>query len=86
MLNGGSVRDEIMGVPHKDWDVEVYGVGPEKLKDIIAIFGEVKIVGEAFAVYKVGADLDVSLPRRERKVAGGHRGFDEVLIQFASTE
>jgi len=75
MLNGGCVRDEIMGIPHKDWDVEVYGIQPEKLKAIIASFGEVKIVGEAFAVYKGGNDLDVSLPRRERKVAAGHRGF-----------
>ena len=37
MLNGGCVRDEIMGVPHKDWDVEVYGIEPEKLKAIISI-------------------------------------------------
>src|SRR5436190_4003831 len=75
ILNGGCVRDEIMGIPHKDWDIEVYGIEPEKLKEIITSFGEVKIVGEAFAVYKVGNDLDVSLPRRERKVAAGHRGF-----------
>src|SRR5690606_21361730 len=32
-------------------------------------------VGEAFAVYKIGRDLDVSLPRRERKIGRGHRGF-----------
>ena len=75
MLNGGCVRDEIMDIPHKDWDVEVYRLKPEGLKEIISTFGEVKIVGEAFAVYKVGSDLDVSLPRRERKVASGHRGF-----------
>jgi tRNA nucleotidyltransferase (CCA-adding enzyme) len=75
MLNGGCVRDEIMGVPHKDWDVEVYGVQPEDLKEIISTFGELRIVGESFAVYKVGRDLDVSLPRRERKIADGHRGF-----------
>src|SRR5690606_24618694 len=34
-----------------------------------------KTVGEAFAVYKLGPDLDVSLPRRERKSGRGHRGF-----------
>ncbi len=75
MLNGGCVRDEIMGRVHKDWDVEVFGIEPEKLRDIVAAFGEVRLVGEAFAVYKVGADLDVSLPRRERKSGQGHRGF-----------
>ncbi len=75
MLVGGCVRDELMGVEAKDWDVEVYGVGPEKLYEIISQFGEVRNVGEAFAVYKIGNDLDVSIPRRERKVGSGHRGF-----------
>ncbi len=75
MLNGGCVRDELMGVEPKDWDLEVYGVEPERLRKIIAKFGEVNVVGEAFAVYKIGRDLDVSLPRRERKSGMGHRGF-----------
>ncbi len=74
MLNGGCVRDELMGVEPKDWDVEVYGVDPAKLLEIVGRFGEVRNVGEAFAVYKIG-DLDVSIPRRERKVGHGHRGF-----------
>ncbi|MCV4783896.1 hypothetical protein OFM36_31140, partial [Escherichia coli] len=33
------------------------------------------IVGEAFAVYKLGNNLDISLPRRERKSGRGHRAF-----------
>ncbi|MBP6002714.1 MAG: HD domain-containing protein [Pyrinomonadaceae bacterium] len=75
MLVGGCVRDEIMGIAHKDWDVEVYGIEPGKLREILDTIGEVNVVGEAFAVYKIGNDLDVSIPRRERKVSGGHRGF-----------
>lgn len=75
MLNGGCVRDELMGVEPKDWDVEVYGVDPDKLLEIVGRFAEVNAVGEAFTVYKVGRDLDVSIPRRERKVSNGHRGF-----------
>ncbi|MBX3293685.1 MAG: HD domain-containing protein [Acidobacteria bacterium] len=75
MLVGGCVRDELMGLQAKDWDLEVYGVEPELLRTIVAEFGEVNAVGEVFAVYKVGTDLDVSLPRRERKTARGHRGF-----------
>lgn len=75
MLNGGCVRDELMGVEPKDWDVEVYGVEPDRLREIVAEFGEVNAVGESFAVYKIGNDLDVSLPRRERKSGSGHRGF-----------
>lgn len=75
MLVGGCVRDELMGVSAKDWDLEVYGIEPELLRTIVAEFGEVNAVGEVFAVYKIGTDLDVSLPRRERKTARGHRGF-----------
>src|SRR4051794_26398713 len=82
MLVGGCVRDELMGATPKDWDVEVYNVEPEKLREILDKFivtagipGEVNAVGEAFAVYKLGSDLDVSIPRRERKSARGHRGF-----------
>ena len=75
MLVGGCVRDELTGVAHKDWDVEVYNIEPAKLREILDLNGEVNVVGEAFAVYKIGNDLDVSIPRRERKVSGGHRGF-----------
>lgn len=75
MLVGGCVRDEIMGRAHKDWDLEVYGIEPTKLREILDEFGEVIVVGEAFAVYKLGSDLDVSIPRRERKTGKGHRGF-----------
>ncbi|MBA2333589.1 MAG: HD domain-containing protein [Acidobacteriota bacterium] len=75
MLVGGCVRDELMGSEPKDLDVEVYGIGPEKLKEILEAFGSVNEVGEAFTVYKIGSDLDISIPRRERKVARGHRGF-----------
>ena len=75
MLVGGCVRDGLMGVEPKDWDLEVYGIKPEGLRQLLEEFGDVMVVGEAFAVYKIGADLDVSLPRRERKVSRGHRGF-----------
>ena len=77
MLNGGCVRDPLLSPRRetKDWDVEIYGVEPDRLLSIIAEFGEVNIAGEAFAVYKVGRHLDVSLPRRERKSGVGHRAF-----------
>ena len=75
MLVGGCVRDELMGITPKDWDVEVYGVEAAKLREILDSVGEVNIVGEAFAVYKVGSDLDVSIPRRDRKAGRGHRSF-----------
>jgi len=67
------VRDRLLGRPVKDVDMEVYGLYPE-------IFGEAMErlgadgVGKSFFVYRYG-DLDLSLPRKERKVGTGHRGF-----------
>ena len=75
MLVGGCVRDELMNAEPKDWDVEIYGIEPPKLKEILGNFGKVDAVGEAFTVYKIGNDLDVSVPRRERKTGRGHKGF-----------
>ena len=75
MLVGGCVRDELMGIEPKDWDLEIYGIEPQKLRGILDSFGRVDAVGEAFTVYKLGNDLDVALPRRERKVGRGHKGF-----------
>jgi tRNA nucleotidyltransferase (CCA-adding enzyme) len=72
---GGCVRDRLMGRDAKDWDVEVYGVEPSDLRALLDRLGRVNVVGEAFTVYKLGRDLDVSLPRRERKTGRGHRAF-----------
>ncbi|HEX8294452.1 MAG TPA: HD domain-containing protein [Pyrinomonadaceae bacterium] len=75
LLVGGCVRDRLLGREVKDWDVEVYGVEPSALRELLARFGRVNVVGEAFTVYKLGQDMDVSLPRRERKTGRGHRSF-----------
>jgi tRNA nucleotidyltransferase (CCA-adding enzyme) len=63
-----------MGHPSKDIDIEVFGVDAARLKELLQAIAPVNTVGESFTVYKV-AGIDVSLPRRESKVAPGHRGF-----------
>jgi tRNA nucleotidyltransferase (CCA-adding enzyme) len=80
MLVGGCVRDELMGRKPKDWDLEVYGIKPERLKQLLDDFSQrerlpLNTVGEIFTVYKLGSHLDVSIPRRERKSGRGHRAF-----------
>ena len=75
LLVGGCVRDSLMGHRPKDWDLEIYGIEPARLREILEKFGQVNAVGEAFTVYKLEPHLDVSLPRRERKTGVGHRGF-----------
>lgn len=86
MLNGGYVRDELMGIQSKDIDVEVYYLAPEKLQEVVSRFGKVDAVGESFAVYKLGQDIDISLPRREKKTGTGHKGFTIEGDPFMSFE
>jgi tRNA nucleotidyltransferase (CCA-adding enzyme) len=74
LLVGGCVRDELLGRPPKDFDLEVFGIAAGDLRALLESFGRVDAVGESFAVYKV-AGLDVSLPRRESKAGRGHTGF-----------
>ena len=80
-LVGGAVRDALLGQPHKDLDIEVFGLALPRLKEALARVGRVDTVGEAFTVFKVsgldGADgaVDVSLPRRDSKAGPGHRGI-----------
>ncbi|HKG81395.1 MAG TPA: hypothetical protein VKA78_18290, partial [Pyrinomonadaceae bacterium] len=75
LLVGGCVRDTLMGAQPKDWDLEVYQLNAQRLREILDHFGPVNIVGEAFTVYKLGRHVDVSIPRRERKSGRGHKGF-----------
>jgi tRNA nucleotidyltransferase (CCA-adding enzyme) len=75
LIVGGWVRDRLMGRPSKDVDLEVYGIPATELRALLQRFGTVNTVGESFTVYKV-AGIDVSLPRRESKIARGHRGFE----------
>jgi tRNA nucleotidyltransferase (CCA-adding enzyme) len=75
LIVGGWVRDRILGRTSKDIDLEVYGIPPTRLRELLAAFGSVNAVGESFAVYKV-AGIDVTLPRRESKTGRGHRGFE----------
>jgi tRNA nucleotidyltransferase (CCA-adding enzyme) len=75
---GGSVRDWLLGIAPKDFDLEVYGLDYESMGRALAPFGPTDVVGRSFGVLKVrlaGAEYDFSLPRRESKTGAGHRGF-----------
>jgi tRNA nucleotidyltransferase (CCA-adding enzyme) len=74
---GGCVRDLIIGVQPKDYDIEVYGLPFDTLMIVLGQhFDDVKAVGESFGVIKVNNEIDVSVPRRENKVGVGHKGFE----------
>jgi tRNA nucleotidyltransferase (CCA-adding enzyme) len=77
-LVGGCVRDWLLGLEPKDFDIEVYGLDYEALGRALAPFGPTDLVGRSFGVLKVrldGSEYDFSLPRRESKTGAGHRGF-----------
>lgn len=79
-LVGGGVRDWLLGLEPKDFDVEVAGVDFETLHRALTPFGSTDVVGRSFGVIKArnhasGTEYDFSLPRRESKTGAGHRGF-----------
>jgi tRNA nucleotidyltransferase (CCA-adding enzyme) len=75
-LVGGCVRDAALGVSGGDLDVEIYGIAPDRLLELLQSLFEVDLVGQSFGVIKLrGVPIDVSMPRRESKRGLGHRGF-----------
>lgn len=75
---GGFVRDSFLGIPSKDFDVEVFNISLADLKEVLSPFGNVEEVGKSFGVLKLrfnGEEIDFSLPRRENKEGQGHKGF-----------
>jgi tRNA nucleotidyltransferase (CCA-adding enzyme) len=87
-LVGGCVRDQLLGLAVKDFDIEVYGVGYAELESALARHGRTNLVGRSFGVVKLtlplGRTYDFTLPRRDSKVAPGHKGF-EIEIEPALT-
>jgi tRNA nucleotidyltransferase (CCA-adding enzyme) len=76
VLVGGAVRDGLLGLQVKDLDVEVFNIELSPMTRVLAGFGEVLSIGRAFGVLVVrGLSIDFSLPRKDSKVAPGHRGF-----------
>ncbi|HEY7334993.1 MAG TPA: HD domain-containing protein [Bryobacteraceae bacterium] len=76
---GGAVRDALLGLSPKDFDIEVYGTDYDRLATFLSRFGRVDLVGKAFGVVKLFrasfGDVDFSLPRRESKIGLHHRDF-----------
>lgn len=61
---GGCVRDEILGIPNKDIDLEVHGIAPGQLETILRECGRLRTQGASFGIHALeGYDLDIALPR-----------------------
>jgi len=80
-LVGGAVRDALLGSNVTEFDVEVFGLEPDRLRGVLAAGGPVNAVGEAFTVFKVSGlegvegAVDVSIPRKDSRIGPGHKGI-----------
>lgn len=77
-LVGGCVRDWLLGLEPKDFDIEVAGIDYESLIRVLTPWGRPDLVGRSFGVVRLRIkdhEYDFSLPRRESKIGTGHRGF-----------
>lgn len=83
---GGFVRDKILGFENKDMDIEVHGIQPAVLREILSEVGEPMSYGSSFGVYSLkGYDIDIAMPRKEHATGKGHRDFEVFVDPFIGT-
>ncbi|SES66564.1 metal dependent phosphohydrolase [Nitrosomonas marina] len=71
-LVGGSVRDELLGLPVKDHDYVVVGSTPEEMEQL-----GYRPVGKDFPVFlHPETNEQYALARTERKISRGYKGFE----------
>ena len=76
LIVGGYVRDRLLEIESKDIDVEVFGLELPALETLLSRYGSIYTAGRSFGVVRIKSlDIDFSLPRRDHKIAPGHRGF-----------
>jgi len=79
ILVGGCVRDTILQIPCKDYDIEIFGINSlELIENSLQKFGSVKLVGKSFGVLTLKIDdfdFDFALARTEEKTGFGHGDF-----------
>lgn len=87
-LVGGIVRDKLLGIQNDDIDIEVHGIMPEQLKEILQKYGELKTIGNSFGIYNLnGYDIDIAMPRKETANGrGGHKDFEVLVDPFCGVE
>ena len=84
---GGIVRDHILGRDNKDVDIEIHGITPEKLSEILESFGEVTKTGMSFGVFGLKSyEIDIAMPRKEKVVGRGHKDFEIFVDPFIGYE
>ena len=84
---GGFVRDALIHRENKDVDIEVHGISPKSLEDILDSLGQRMTIGESFGIFGLkGYSLDIAMPRKEEARGQGHKDFDIFVDPFIGTE
>ena len=84
---GGFVRDALIQKENKDVDIEVHGISPKCLEEILDCLGERIAMGESFGIFGLkGYSLDIAMPRKEEVRGLGHKDFDIFVDPFIGTE
>ncbi len=94
---GGYVRDRLMAergiIPEPyekenmdiniDIDIEIHGILPEQLEQILDDLGGYTEMGKSFGIYGLkGCSLDIAMPRKETATGRGHRDFQVYVDPF----
>ena len=83
---GGCVRDKLMGMENKDIDIEIHGISPEKLGEILDGLGKRTEMGASFGIYGLrGYGLDIAMPRKEEATGRGHKDFAVYVDPYLGT-
>ena len=84
---GGLVRDRILGRENKDIDIEIHGIFPEELNQILRELGDVLEMGASFGILGLkGYEIDIAMPRSETATGSGHKDFDVIVDPFLGEE
>ena len=88
-LVGGVVRDHLLGIQTKDFDIEVHRLESEDLRAVLASLGSVNEVGRSFGVFKLATgdvSCDVSIPRHDSQTGEGHKDISVVGNPYMGIE
>lgn len=72
ILVGGCVRDTLLNIPCKDYDIELFNIDELQIVEkVLQKYGNVKLVGKSFGVLTLKVqeyDFDFALARVEKKL------------------
>ena len=84
---GGFVRDSLLGIESKDIDLEIHGITPECLDEVLKTLGNTLTFGNSFGIISLQHyNIDISLPRKDENDSRGGKEFFSFVDPFVGTE